>query len=256
MIEKLKWDSEFFNYPVGRLIVNQGETTDDALFKLHQTDFRLIYVFSDEEIEFPVTGLKPVDQKVTLIKALSQNDVAQSLEFSAKETGITPIEKDETLTEENDTEMLVKPYHHNDKEYAMLLELALISGTHSRFNTDTGFVNGEYQKLYKRWIDESIKKRICMEILVCYIDNSQAGFVSISGKKGQSAEVGLIAVHPRFQGKGIGSILLGEAETYAFDHGFTEMQISTQLQNENSMKLYTKNGYSIKKIVHIYHFWN
>ncbi|MDZ7721960.1 MAG: GNAT family N-acetyltransferase [candidate division KSB1 bacterium] len=71
-----------------------------------------------------------------------------------------------------------------------------------------------------------------------------------------TAQIGLIAVHPQAQGKGIASYLIQVATNYAFDRGFETLEVATQYNNKPAMKLYQKSGFKIKSKQYIYHIWN
>ena len=45
-LEKLEWDSNFFNYNIGRIIINENQTLDIPEFLSNSKEFKLVYIFS------------------------------------------------------------------------------------------------------------------------------------------------------------------------------------------------------------------
>ncbi|MBW6491204.1 MAG: hypothetical protein K0B15_08445 [Lentimicrobium sp.] len=107
MIEKLPWDSDFFGYPVGRVILK--DFTDKRLseIKCYASDFRLVYLFADHEIT-DQPDFRLFDRKAFFEKPISDSRL------------------DETIIE-------FDPGKH---DYDKLLHLALLSGSYSRFRID------------------------------------------------------------------------------------------------------------------------
>lgn len=226
MIEKLDWDSQFFGYQIGKLILSNNA---DYKYIFSQDTFDLIYVFSNEIIYDE--RFFHADNKVVFHKRISKRNYNADLQIKCFS------------------------FDNSTMSYSELEALAIESGKYSRFKLDSNFVNNEFEKLYKQWIYQSVNKKIAMEVLVYQIDNRLAGFISIGKKSDRLAGIGLVAVSPEFQGKGIGSILVKAAENYSIENGFTEIQVVTQEFNENAVKLYRKNGFNLLEKTYIYHYW-
>lgn len=75
------------------------------------------------------------------------------------------------------------------------------------------------------------------------------------GKKGDRADVGLIAVDASMRGKKLGAALVLAAQEWALKNGYGSAQVVTQGENLAACKLYEKCGYHVDKIENIYHFW-
>ena len=139
-IKKLSWDSGFFGYPIGKVLL--GVSNEDILTEIKNASkpFRLVYVFSDEKIEHH--GFKHVDSKIVFKK-----ENLEISETSSKSYNITSFESD---------------IH----DVAQLKELAFQSGKYSRFYVDKDFKNNEYFKLYSEWLSKSIDRTIALKTLV------------------------------------------------------------------------------------------
>lgn len=224
-VEYLKWDSHFFNLKI-------GQSTEGVVCKpCHVRDFDLIYVKHSGDEVVKIDGfVKNFEETKVLFEK-------QSIKFNIFNF----------KTEIFDTE--VAPLNRS-----VLYELAFISGGHSRFKLDTNFKENSFFKLYRVWIDKSISKEIAEKIFYIFCDNIVAGFVSLSQENG-FAKIGLIAVHPKFQGRGFGEELIMACEFYCIKNNLSKLVIPTQKENTGACKFYSKVGYSIVEQIVISHFW-
>ena len=228
MIEKLEWDSAFFGYQVGKVILKSIDEYD-LINLVNERSMKLIYIFSDVPVIHD--KLFHSDTKVVFHKNL--HNILDKL-----------IYQSDCIT-----------YDEKIFSYHKLEELTIESGKFSRFRIDPKFKNNEFEKLYKEWISKSCRKEIALEVLVYMVNKELAGFITITKKSKTLSDIGLIAVNPRYQGKGIGSILIKAAEEYSIRNGFTEIQVVTQEFNKNAVKLYLKNNFKLDQRTFVYHYW-
>ena len=231
-LERLDWDSTFFNYNVGRIIVNENQSINLSEFLLDSKKYKLVYIFSKLSLHNEL--FKLVDEKVVLHQELSSNSCDLSSDFFT----IKSFDK------------LI----HNQQE---LEKLALESGIYSRFNIDENFKSGEYNKLYLKWIALSIEEKLAFDIIIATDKNETiVGFVTLNKKSENLVDIGLVAVSDGFRGKGIGKSLMNYALNKSFELGYKEIQVVTQITNINAMKLYESVGFNIKEKTFVYHYWN
>jgi len=232
-VKYLDWDSNFFGYPVARVDLDHfGTDRIDSLFKqIALEKFRLTYFFvpSDEkELNqyFSEKGALLVDQKTTFSKSTENHKViSQSIvEFQ----GVDVNEK--------------------------LKGLVLQAGLYSRFRTDKNFIANEYERLYLEWLSKSIRKEIALKIFVALYDSETIGLTTL-GEKYKHADIGLVSIDVNFRGLGLGCDLIKSADTAAFNLGFNEIKVVTQLQNRPACRLYEKCNFHIENITNIYHYW-
>lgn len=231
-LERLDWDSTFFNYNVGRIIVNENQSINLSKFLLDSKEYKLVYIFSKLSLHNEL--FKLVDEKVVLYQELSS--INRNLHFD-----FFTIKSFDKLI-------------HNRQE---LEKLALESGTYSRFNIDENFKSGEYNKLYLTWIALSIEEKLAFDIIIATDKNETiVGFVTLNKKSESLVDIGLVAVSDGFRGKGIGKSLMNYALNKSFELGYKEIQVVTQINNINAMKLYESVGFNIKEKTFVYHYWN
>lgn len=228
MVEELQWDSNFFGFPVGRIDVDAVKEESWKAALAEKKHYRVIYIFSDHEIKTVPPEVTITDIKVTFRKEINQ------------------VEKDLSSISEYD------PHKHS---YEELLDLVYLSGTYSRFKKDVGFSYKGFLKLYREWIDISIRLETT-KVLVKQNSGVIAGFITLDEVSKETSKIGLITVHPEYRGKNLGTQLIQACQQVALDQGKSILEVSTQDDNVAAKNLYVKNGFKINKIKYIYHLWN
>ena len=135
-----------------------------------------------------------------------------------------------------------------------LVSLALTSGKYSRFRIDPKFTDGSFERLYTKWIEQSVNKTIATDVFCYMIDNCPRGLLTLDLKPGNSV-IGLISVDERFHHKGIGTALIQHAISYVYEYGGTSISVATQMDNVAACQFYTKCGFSIESVNSIWHWW-
>ncbi|MBN7817532.1 GNAT family N-acetyltransferase [Algoriphagus pacificus] len=216
MISPLPFDSSLFNYPVGK--TNQGSDWNEKEFLEEAKDYQLIYIFSQNPVQFESQDIVHVDTKLTFQKELKQ--IHEETEVQKWEGELVPE----------------------------LIDLAFLSGSFSRFKLDRRLKNKEFENLYNIWIENAWEGK---QILSA---PDLAGMVTVDTEK-EMGKIGLIAVSEKQQGKGWGKKLVKAAESKALSQGAQFIQIPTQEQNIPACNLYTSLGYSLIEKVYVYHWW-
>ncbi len=229
MIEKVTWDSDFFNFPIGSFRCNEKTEWNLEKFIAESKEYNLVYIFSEKKLD-SIPFFKLVDIKVNFSKKLL-------VPYLNPENGIVDFDAN----------------YHN---YIDLLDLGYQSGTFSRFKLDSKFTDKEFKNLYKIWIDNSLNGKIAFKVFVKMELDKITGFVTLQEKNLQTSQIGLIAVNPEFQGKNIASDLIKTCESASLSRGYTYLEVATQYDNIAAINLYKKNNFEIKTIENIYHLWN
>jgi ribosomal protein S18 acetylase RimI-like enzyme len=224
MIKLLEWDSSFFNRRIGLLDLNNGSPNFEDLH-----DYDLVYTMSDEDFTLDISKFNKTyyETKVVFSKMIMES----------KE----PIDENISVAKKND----------NKKQ---IYNLALESGKFSRFNLDKNFKRREFKKLYYKWVDNSFNKEFADAVLVYKFENEIIGFVTYKISD-DFATIGLIAISPLYQGKGIGIKLINAVEIELVNRQIGELRIPTQFQNKIASEFYTKLGCKIIEKKIISHYW-
>lgn len=222
-IERINWDSDFFNFEIGLIVNDSGSNSSAQSYSL---------LISNAEYPIIPTGFEKKFSEIKLI-------------FNKKTNGLFQKNKIKNLVVDSD---LVK------LETGQIYDLAYESGKYSRFLLDKNFGEDNFKSLYRIWVDNSIKKRISDKIFLAFEGERIVGFITLK-ISGNIGEIGLLGVASSYQGSGIGSDLVHTVENYCLQIGVTEVNIPTQLINQDAVQFYHKLGYSILKRINITHFW-
>lgn len=222
-IERIDWDSDFFNFEIGKIF---NESTVNSSVDGYQL------LISNEESQEVILGFTNSFSEVKIIfnKVLKQN-----LQFRILKNLIVDAD-------------LIK-FDVNE-----VYNLAYESGKFSRFFLDKNFGKNKFKQLYRVWVDNSINKKVADKIFFILDRDKIVGFITFKIDL-KIATVGLVAVLPSYQGLGIGRELVFSVENYCLKNKITEINIPTQLINEAAVCFYKKIGYSVVKRINIKHFW-
>ena len=225
-VQRLDWDSDFFELEVGKWEGCDEESIDET----NLDSFQLVYQISDAlcDISIPHFTESYSEVKTLFIKRdLAKNDRSIEAVYNAQDL---------------------------DLEIDTLYDLAYESGKFSRFKQDPNMANEQFEALYRLWIDNSLHNNFSDGFLVKLVEDIPAGLVTYRFSQ-DHATIGLIAVSPQYQGRGIGQELLTAAENHVIESGMESMVIPTQKNNEIACRFYKKNGYSLMETKYIKHLW-
>lgn len=227
-IRKLQWDSDFFGLSIGRADI---QSLDDAvkLGLMHydlKYQYDLLYVFSKEGLSFDATGAELVDEKILYSKYCENRDECKDV-------------------------MLYQKPEPNESLY----KLALVSGGFSRFKLDERLPKGSYEQLYRKWIEKACPQEGTNKQIFAYAPDGRAKGMITVDFEGDNAQIGLVAVDTDCQHQGVGTKIMSTLEYYLFHKGAMTIDVATQAANKDACRWYEKNGFKVKSVTPIYHWW-
>jgi len=232
-IEHLNWDSEYFGFSVARIILERSNKQDyDNIIEIIQaTKNRLTYIMiSPEEIDLNkklvARGALLVDQRIIFEKETKIHD---EIKWYIKEYEGEEIRDD-------------------------LMTLAIQAGRYSRFNNDKNIPKTEFERLYVKWITNSVNKSYALKTLYASDESKIIGIITLR-KNVDKAEIGLVSVDDLYRGRGIGKSLVQAADSVAFHLGYPIIKVATQAKNEQACRLYRKCCFEEMDKMNIYHYW-
>lgn len=229
IISRLDWDSDFFGLRIGRACISSEEEAEalKAQKNLAKENYDLVYVFGSRGSVFSAENAKLVDEKVVYV---------HNEPFSGK----------------SDPNVVV--WDANKGISDDLLHLALVSGKYSRFRLDKGFPMESYERLYSRWIEQSVNHVIASEVFCYMVEDVPRGLVTFDRKE-YVGTIGLVAIHEDFQHQGIGTAMMHHTIHYAETMHCMKLSVATQFENSPACRLYEKNGFSVESITNVWHWW-
>lgn len=227
MVEHLKWDSDFFGLRIGKCCLNTQSEMNELFSqrKKIRTDYDLVYLFSENDLQGETECCHLVDQKVIYAtKPSAGSSNAHIMEYPT------------------------------DYVSTALLSLALASGAYSRFKLDDNLPEGSYERLYQRWIELSVAHEIATEVFCFMMDGEPKGMVTLK-RETTDATIGLVATDPQYRGKGIGMSMLEYVKNYCWEQNIKKLTVATQKQNLPACSLYEKAGFTVESCTNIWHWW-
>lgn len=166
---------------------------------------------------------------------------------SAFEPAVMPIVPDGftlRMATAADAKMIGEVARHSFSSY--------LSHYHNDVRLDPQSVNDGYVEWAERTaLDISASKPVI-------VISGQAGvvaFMSLDYQSNGETDIRLTATLPRFQGKGLFTVLLYSAFHLVTARGVTRIIISTQINNYRAQKIWTAHGLSHFKTCHTFHKW-
>ena len=227
-IRKLDWDSYFFDFPIGYIFIDKEPPSNFSKI-LNSDIYTLIQIKSKQLINIisETHSLSYSEVKIIFSKNLSE----------ISDVDIEIIDFDDAPINENS-----------------LYSLAYEGGKYSRYKRDENFSDSMFKKFYQHWIKNSINRSFADKIFYIKENDKILGFVTFKIKQ-EEAQIGLIAVLPKFQSKGFGNKLLKKVENYCLQNNIKKINIATQLENIPACNFYKKSGYEISEKIIIKNFW-
>lgn len=235
LLEILEWDSSFFGYPVAKVITENiaSEKLGIIINEAKVKGIKLLYIFADPADAVSVNAAnkaaaKLVDQKITF-----------NMKINA---AIIPVVDDH-----------IEEFEGSEPT-PQLINLSIQSGLYSRYKIDPGFKNREFERLYLAWIANSVNKKIADHTFIYKEDGLELGFVTLKIKN-NCGQIGLIAVDESSRGKSIGKKLVAAVVEMLIRKNIPELDVATQIDNDDACNFYKKTGFTGSKTENIYHIW-
>ena len=233
----LAWDTDCFGFGVALIVrtaPNEAELSE-TLRILRKNGYRMAYWYVPVELH-------------------ETSRIAQACGGFLADEKITYTKKIVGLSNHSGTSAYTAVSYSRTVADSTLIRLALKSGEYSRFRLDPKFPRELYEKLYKYWIKRSVSKELAWEVLVVKEHDDLLGLITL-GNKGDRANIELMAVAEHAKSKGIGRILVTDADRHFAKGGYSLAQVVTQRKNLGACRLYESCSYQIDKIENIFHFW-
>ena len=128
----------------------------------------------------------------------------------------------------------IRQYKPSDKDPVWELHRLALEPTGAML---PGKWNDDFNDIQKNYINNG------GDFLVGTLDNRIVCMGALKKKSETMAEIKRMRVHPDYQRKGFGQIILDKLEEKARQFGYTELCLDTTTKQVPAQKLYEKNGY-------------
>jgi dTDP-4-amino-4,6-dideoxy-D-galactose acyltransferase len=135
-----------------------------------------------------------------------------------------------------------------------LRALAAASHTASRFFADGSFDRARCAELYAVWIEKSCRGW-ADRVLVAEHEGRIAGYLSCHVRDGSRGEIGIVAVAPEAQGRGLGAQLVDASVEWFAERELARVTVVTQGRNTGAQRLYQSRGFRTSSVHLWHHLW-
>lgn len=233
-VQRLEWDSEFFDFGVGRLVgpFESRYTLSVALQAAAERGLRLVYGVCGHEDAAShhialTAGGRFVDLKRTYALDLAN---VQSTRIDIEDAGDDACSR------------------------RQLRSLAWQAAEFSRFRIDLALPAGSWRRMYSVWVRNSLNGQLADAVLVERAEGRIIGMITVS-YRGNRGQIGLFAVDHLWRGRGVGRRLLDAALQRCRAEGCDELLVVTQGDNIAACRSYERAGYRVIEEQDIFHFW-
>jgi ribosomal protein S18 acetylase RimI-like enzyme len=238
IIEKLVWDSNFFELNVGKYINNENNSFNPILFiEEAKHNFDLVYVFSYQKMIssklVSEANLDLVDIMLTMSKPLTKVDSSENT-FDIR----TNLSKNEING---------------------CYEIAEQTSVVSRFYNEPLIGLEKAKALYRKWIDNSLNNSMGDGIFITKSNEIVTGIHVIkTDHNDKTGYCSLIGVNNDFKGLGIGKSLWEQANSFwTLQKDIVRCKVPFSIKNTDSFNFHLKMGFNkIEEIKYIYHYRN
>jgi dTDP-4-amino-4,6-dideoxy-D-galactose acyltransferase len=134
------------------------------------------------------------------------------------------------------------------------IDLARSAGSYSRFYLDKK-LSHKFDELYELWLLNSLNRKIANNTLVIKNESDQVVSFLTTKIKNERGNIGLIATHEKYMGKGYGSQLINHLHNWYLENNIKFSDVVTQNSNVQACSFYTKLGFRVIKDELVYHWW-
>jgi len=229
----LEWDSEFFGLRVASLapVLLTESTLSRVVEWARAQRVDCLYALSDSNDAAGVRLLEDAGARVV--------DVRMTFDRELRDAPKAPLDP-------------ARPSREDD--IGTLRELAAISHTNSRFWADEHFSRARCAELYATWIEKSCGGW-ADRVFVAEADGKPAGYLSCHLRANRRGEIGLVAVAPFAQGRGLGGTLLDTALAWFAAQHCERVTVVTQGRNAGAQRLYQSRGFLTASVQVWHHLW-
>jgi dTDP-4-amino-4,6-dideoxy-D-galactose acyltransferase len=230
-VEKLAWDSAFFGFEVGRVILENDADAVCLADAIGASGCRCVYVFLPLDSAGASGKWDCARRALTGMGGHCQDTrTIYKKEIHAGTSPRSPVPVS-NLT-------------------PRLESLAVESGGMSRFFKDDGF-RPFFERMYKTWL----RKDFAVGTIFAHCNSDDFDGLATVTIDGETGRIGLVAVDGRSRGKGVATNLLRDIDSWLFANGVGNVEVATQGDNVAARRLYEKSGFRIVNQTEVWHVW-
>jgi dTDP-4-amino-4,6-dideoxy-D-galactose acyltransferase len=239
--EFLDWDSNFFDYRIGRV---KGHYLTDQLIKdidkwVTNNGIDCLYFLAESDT--PKTSLLAHQFGFQLV------DIRMTYEYNLETIKVHSEKK--TVEKESTKIRRARP-----EDIPALKSIARMSYNDSRFHFDRHFPKEKSDALYEIWIERSCDD-YADNVLIAELENQAVGYITCKIVDKDTGQIGLVGVAELARGRGIGKSLIYSSLNWFANENLQFVIVATQGRNISAQRLYQNCGFMTRSVQLWYHKW-
>lgn len=238
LITELKWDSKFWGFPVA--YVSSKHLTENIIYRIEEVikrdKFRLVeYLCNCHDSRSVRTAEK---------YGFHFADIRLSFEKNLDKEGNVLLPANVVFAKAK------------EKDVPRLKEISGGLYRDSRYFFDANFDRSKVRQFYQCWIERAVLGKFDDACYCLYEDGLPLGFCSVKYNfVSKTANIGLFGVSSKYQGKGMGKLLLNMLFDKLKGKGINKVFVVTQGRNYAAQRLYQSAGFRTQATELWYHKW-
>lgn len=238
LIEKLEWDSNFFDIPIAFL--SSRHLTENIIYQIN----KFIKKENIELVEYLCNCHDSRSVKIAESNGFHFTDIRLSFEKNLKE-------KEGVTLSDNITFDLAKK-----SDIPVLKEASKNLYEDSRYFFDGNFDINQVNIFYQNWVEKAVLGTFDDKCFCLYYKEKPFGFCTVKYDiSNESASIGLFGLSKEYQGKGFAKKLLFSVFNDLIDANIYKVTVVTQGRNYSAQRLYQSAGFFTKSTELWYHKW-
>lgn len=155
-----------------------------------------------------------------------------------------------------DDHVIIRPACPEDARRVEEVAAEAFSGYNGHFHADPRLDRAACDAVYTSWARSSVLSRdVADEVLVAEVGGRVVGFLTLKFAAPQIGEGPLYGVARAFQGQGLGRALMAHGLRWFRVHDAAWMQMSTQVTNTRSQRVWIGLGFEPSHSYYTFHRW-
>lgn len=234
----MKWDSDFFGYPVGYLACRRLTPAIQNLVKDFTSTHRVVL------LEYLCNCHDWLSVQTAEQAGYSFVDIRLTLENALRKAPESALPKGTSIARAE------APHIPSLKKMASALYMD------SRYFFDPHFARDKVRIFYEGWIEKAVLGTFD-DYCLLLVRNGEPplAFCTIRKNRPKTAQIGLFGVSPEAQGGGIARPFLNAVLARLHADGFEMVEVVTQGRNYRAQRVYQRCGFVTKTTELWYHKW-
>lgn len=238
--KKLEWDTNYFGVKSARITLKDKINRNEWI-KIRDLILRNEFIVIDNVNNDPINNFF-----ISNLLGVFLTDI--NFQFTKD------INKNNNVKYIENHNIIVKNYMKYNKE---IVDISKNSYRYSRFFNDPFLDKSKAENIYSHWVESSFLNEN-KYFLYYYDDSNILGYIlfsiDIDNNKGI---IELISVKENMKDRAIGTKMISYLENYLVNNfcSVNILQVGTQSNNTKAINFYIKNGFKVKELRSVYHYW-